>query len=133
MKKILLILLAFVYLALAQGPTVYLHYCMGELVQMGLEHPGESADCAYCGMSKSTTEKEACCQQDTKTVKIDNVQKIASSTYEFTQAAVLLPKSLLHEFLNTTAEMGFRSSFPAFETPPIQEVPVFIRNCTYRI
>ena len=34
---------------------------------------------------------------------------------------------------DSTAEMGFRSSFPAFETPPIQEVPVFIRNCTYRI
>lgn len=133
MKKILLILLAFVYLGMSQGPTVYLHYCMGELVQMGLEHPGESAACEFCGMSKTTADKEACCQEDAKSVKIDNVQKIASSTYEFAQAPVLLPKSLLDNFLNTTAEKGYQIALTDRETPPLQDVPVFIRNCTYRI
>jgi hypothetical protein len=133
MKKILLILLAFVYLGLSQGPTVYLHYCMGELVQMGLEHPGESAACDFCGMSKTTTDKEACCQEDAKSVKIDNVQKIASSSYEFAQTPVLLPKSLLDKFLYTTVESGHQLTYSDRETPPLQDVPVFIRNCTYRI
>jgi hypothetical protein len=133
MKRILLIILAFVYLGLSQGPTVYLHYCMGELVQMGLEHPGESSNCDFCGMSKTSSDKEACCQQDVKSIQIDNVQKIVKSEFHFEQAPVLLPKTLIERFLKSVPDKGIQTYFPDQETPPLQDIPVFVRNCTYRI
>lgn len=133
MKRILLIILAFVYLGLSQGPTVYLHYCMGELVQMGMEHPGESSACDFCGMTQTDSDKEACCQQDVKSIKIDNVQKIVKSEFQFEQAALLLPKTLLERFLKSVPDQGIQTYFPDQETPPLQDIPVFIRNCSYRI
>lgn len=137
MKRILLIILAFVYLGLSQGPTVYLHYCMGELVQMGLEHPGESSTCEFCGMdaqaSNKAASKEACCEQDAKSIKIDNVQKIVKSEFQFAQAPVLLPKTLIEQFLKSAPDKGIQSLFADQKAPPLQDIPVFVRNCTYRI
>ena len=137
MKRILLIILAFIYLGLSQGPTVYLHYCMGELVQMGLEHPDEAAACEFCGMdataSNAQAAKEACCEQDAKSIKIDNVQKIVKSEFHFEQAPVLLPKTLIEQFLKSTPDKGSQSLFSDQKAPPIQDIPVFVRNCTYRI
>ena len=137
MKRILLIILAFVYLGLSQGPTVYLHYCMGELVQMGLEHPGESSACEFCGMDSSVegtaADKEACCAQDAKSIKIDNVQKIVKSEFQFEQAPVLLPKTLIEQFLKSAPDKASQPSLADREAPPLQDIPVFVRNCTYRI
>jgi len=133
MKRTLLILLAFVYLGFSQGPTVYLHYCMGELVQMGLEHPGESGACSFCGMNKEASDREACCQEDTKSIKVDNVQKIVKSEFQFEQAPVLLPRTLIEQFLQSTPQQGIQAVFSEKEQPPLQDIPVFIRNCTYRI
>ena len=49
MKKVLAIILAFVYLTSSMGATVHLHYCMGKLASWSLiDH--ESKNCAECGM-----------------------------------------------------------------------------------
>lgn len=125
--------MAFIYLGFSQGPTVYLHYCMGELVQTGLEHPGESGDCDFCGMASTDSDKEACCQQDAKSIKIDNVQKLVKSEFQFEQAPVLLPKTLIDQFLKPAPEKGSELYIPDQETPPLQDIPVFVRNCTYLI
>ena len=132
-----MIILAFVYLGLSQGPTVYLHYCMGELVQLGLEHPGESGACEFCGMdataSNKSSAKEACCEQDAKSIKIDNVQKIVKSEFQFAQAPVLLPKTFIERFLKSTPDKGRQLLFSDQKAPPLQDIPVFVRNCTYLI
>ncbi len=133
MKRIILIILAFVYLGASQGPTVYLHYCMGELVETGLEHPGESAACEFCGMSKSAADAGACCQQDAKSIKIDNVQKIVKSEYKFDQKVIFLPKMTTEHLLHTFNKKGLKASFSQQDSRPRWQVPLVIEHCTYRI
>ena len=106
---------------------------MGELVQMGLEHPGESSDCEFCGMSKSASDASACCQQDAKSIKIDNVQKILKSEYKFDQRAVYLPKTTSERFVRSLPNDALGASFSPQDSPPKWQVPLFIKHCTYRI
>jgi hypothetical protein len=132
MKRILLIILAIFYLGVSQGATVYFHYCMGELVQLGLKTP-KKANCDFCGMNKKESKKDSCCKNDVKQAKVDSSQKTAQAQYHFEQSSIAVLNHVIWESANLAVPKelgkGTRSNAP----PQGQEIPVFIRNCTYRI
>lgn len=132
MKRVLLIILAVFYLSVANGATVYFYYCMGELVHIGMNDQEKSA-CGTCGMPQKHEKKEPCCKKDSKEIKVDISQKAPQASFQFQPLHVIL-------FSHVKAEQGLiiipaKLDKAALSNAPPgeQQVPVFIRNCTYRI
>ena len=132
MKRILLTFLAIFYLGIPQGATVYFHYCMGELVQLGMTDSKKST-CEFCGMTQKESEEESCCKDEVKQTKVDNSQKTALVHYQFEQTPVIIPKNIIWHANAVQIPLELNKTSLSNAPPLRQHVPVFIRNCTYRI
>lgn len=132
MKRVLITFLAIFYLGIAQGATVYFHYCMGELVQLGMTDSNKST-CEFCGMTKKKSKEGSCCKDEVKQAKVDNIQKTALVDYQFEQTPVILPKNIIWQA--NAVQVSLELNKISFNNAPFlrQHVAVFIRNCTYRI
>ena len=139
MKKVIASILAVLYLSTSMGATVHFHYCMGELVSWGLiDHTG-GKNCDFCGMTKVGASGECmvgmnnCCHEEHKQIKNDKDQKLGQE----------VPSSLKAGLLNTDLPQAAWAivfpvspviSHPVAHGPPLQgTVPLFLRNCNFRI
>lgn len=133
MKKILLTILAVFYLGVSSGATVHFHYCMGKLVSWGLEKQSTGKVCEFCGMPKTAAKKKSCCKDTAQQAKVEKSQKVNQAVYKFEQpaTAIVLPEF----FVNYQLEIPVKITREALSNAPPdgQQIPVFIKNCTYRI
>lgn len=81
MKRPVVAILAFLYLVIASGITVNIHYCMGDFASVDYGIPVNDA-CNVCGMK----EKKGCCHTEYKLVKIQDAHQLAKLTIEFAKA-----------------------------------------------
>jgi hypothetical protein len=138
MKRVIASILTILYLSTSMGATVHLHYCMGRLVGWGLiDHDGK--DCSFCGMQKKEVPpgcslgKKNCCHDEHKLIQNNRDQKPSQGLNLAKAMALVLaapPAAILdHVFLTTTPRtLSFDNG------PPLdQRVPVFLRNCSFRI
>lgn len=132
MKRILLTILAIFYLGVSSGASVHFHYCMGKLVKWGLERPSAKV-CDFCGMPVAASKKKSCCKDVEQQVKVEKSQKANQTVYKFDQlsAAILQPEL----FNNYLVQIPVKITREALSNAPPdgQPIPVYIRNCTYRI
>lgn len=133
MKRILLTVVAFFYLGTSSGATVHFHYCMGKLANWGLTQT-QKDNCELCGMSKKEIKKNSCCKDDFKQAKIDNSKKSVQPVYQFNPTVVVLTDHIFkydtdQVILSNKAIQSVYSNAP----PEKECIPIFIRNCTYRI
>ncbi len=129
MKKFLVTILAFTYIAVSSGATINIHYCMGKLMNWDLARKQE-AKCGNCGMEKSA--HKGCCKDEQKKLQIEKDQKVSESVFQFNQlvtdeAVIVYPD----------AAVSFSSlvkDHPVAHAPPlINSVPLFLLNCNFRI
>lgn len=130
MKKLVVLILTFAYLATSTGATTHLHYCMGKLIEQSTNE--STADqCSNCGMEKPAQE-DGCCKHETKQVKTDQVHKVQDMTIRLLQLSVALPAS----FIDIPA-IGFASvteENPTSNAPPLlANIPIYLRNCVFLI
>ena len=138
MKKLLVAILALVYLTTSVGATIRLHYCMDKLVNWGFGKEKSGNDsCSYCGMSKSATDKhrsaKGCCKDDQKQIKLDNDQKLSEVSFKLEKipTEAISPVFAKYSFKYVTF---FTSTYQLTHSPPqIAHCPLFILNCDYRI
>jgi hypothetical protein len=132
MKKILVTFMAVFYLAVASGAGVHIHYCMDKLVSWSL-YETKRQTCGYCGMEKKESSKKSCCKDIHKSPKVDKAQHAHAQLLKFQQSAVIVPQlKLVAAYLFSAvadAPQEARSNAP----PIAQKLPIFIKNCTYRI
>ena len=131
MKKIIVLILAFLYLATSVGATVHFHYCMDKLVDWGLWQDKDEK-CGKCGMDKSQEQANGCCKDEQKQIKLENSHKGATTYFlkEFTSTAV--PGTVFEVpdiSLPTVTEQNPLSHAP----PRCDALVVYIRNCVFRI
>jgi hypothetical protein len=76
MKKLIVSILAFLYITSTCEATVYVHYCMGEQISFSFiaQHSG---NCHKCGMKKSGG-GSSCCRDEQKVLKSDPKQGLAT-------------------------------------------------------
>jgi hypothetical protein len=86
MKKLLVIILASLYITGASGATVNLHYCMGQFAGWDLGH-SEDNNCGSCGMDKKSGDTDNCCRDENKTIKLSDVHKTAEQFVNLIQVA----------------------------------------------
>ena len=140
MKKLLVAILAIVYLTTSIGATIHLHYCMDKLVAWGFRaDQTNKKSCPFCGMTKTKADKhcgketKGCCKDEQKQVKVDKDQKTPD-------AGLILSKP----FPQIADQSSFALSpiavtspvleFPTSNSPPrAEEISLFLRNCVFRI
>jgi len=80
MRRVLVSLLAILYLAAGAGFTLREHYCMGQMIGTSIEHPAHQSDthrCDRCGMEKKSN--KGCCKDKVKTLKASPDQTLTKA------------------------------------------------------
>lgn len=131
LKKLFITLFAILYLGISSGVTLHFQYCMGKLMQVTLAHK-QVKKCDTCGMKSGVTLTKACCSDSHKELKAD---KSLSVTY--TQILQVLDAGIpVREFSWPSADeyTPLDVTFPSGQSPPLtHSIPVFLRNCNFRI
>jgi hypothetical protein len=128
-KKILLTITAFIYMAVSTGIAMEVHYCMGKLA--GVEYFGEEKEnCGKCGMKE--VGKNGCCHDEHKFVKLEDSHKqvINAIDFKYISIAIINPISSF-----TWKEVIAKTEPPIINySPPILNKPdACILNCVFRI
>ena len=127
MKKIFATILAFVYITVASGVAVNIHYCMGKLT--GVDYAYNNDDtCGKCGMQN----KKGCCHNDFKIVKISDDQQLEKANIHFSQAPVLL-NNFVADFSQPTQGEEIFLSLQYHSPPDYKSSSVYLYNCVFRI
>lgn len=132
MKKFLILILTFTYFASTSGATVYMHYCMGKMVEWNVTG-SEKEKCPHCGMDKSKKSDKGCCKDEHKQLKVINDHNITETALQGLHVAALaLPVSFIEipaiEFSSVTEEN------PTSNAPPRSSgIALYKRNCVFRI
>lgn len=130
MKKILVTILALVYLTVSSGATVNLHYCMGNLMSWDLSAKSKSK-CGSCGMEK--TGHKGCCHDEHKQLKIEKDQKTTESSFKF---LTINADAIVVPFIDLPVINLYSAVLdnPATHSPPLSgSVPIFLLNRNFRI
>ena len=94
MKRILVSIIASLYLLASTGTAVELHYCMGKVVDWSFAHIS-SASCDQCGMDKQE-DGNHCCKDEQKYVKSLDDQKSNTASQDFSPLSAAAPPSTFH-------------------------------------
>lgn len=128
MKKLIVSVLAFLYISSSCEATVYLHYCMGKQVSFSFM-PEHSGNCHKCGMKKTGGTK-GCCKDEKKVLKSDPNQGLSGLNF-----STSLPKkstyinSEYYSFSEPVAISKVRVNTPTYGPPGDHPVPFYLMNC----
>jgi hypothetical protein len=128
MKKLFIILFMLVYGVTSSGMTITLHYCCGKVDDISFSGKQERS----CPMGGKHMKNNSCCKDQQVTAKIAADQQAAAKWLQVNQdnqggitSGYFLP------YYNSSIVTISRL---ARGTPiPISPVPIFIRNCVFRI
>jgi hypothetical protein len=133
MKKIIVAILAVLYLSTSMGTTIYLHYCMGRLVDWSL-WDRNSSTCSKCGMPKShKAANNGCCKDEYKQLKIEKDQKLSQSFSHLNK--VITEISFVSIPVYSISLPGLSTQeYPKNNAPPRSwNGSLHIINCVFRI
>jgi hypothetical protein len=128
MKKIIVTILAFLYLGVSSGIAMEIHYCMGK--KAGVELFGNDNDkCGKCGM---TEKKSGCCNDEHKFYKLNDSHKNVSNDLSFETPVSLLENTFpVYQFHFTSDSL---TSKLKNHSPPVYTGPsACILNCVFRL
>ncbi|THU38139.1 hypothetical protein FAM09_15765 [Niastella caeni] len=130
MQRLLVTILAILYMGTSTGATLHLHYCMGKLVSMKFWH-SNGGKCGNCGMKKNTTCAKKCCKDEHKLVKLENAHhKATNSAFQFMQVVAEVP-AVYFDFSRTFIP-PVEQELPVSHAPP-RNCPIHILYCSFRI
>lgn len=130
MKKILITLMAVIYLGVSSGATVHFHYCMGQLINWGLAHKSKST-CDNCGMEKGDSEE--CCKDEQQQLKVDKAQKTTEQNLQLKQYPAIAANYLISQY-NLSHSSTVSEKLPLSNAPPLTvKTSTFLLNCSFRI
>jgi hypothetical protein len=125
LKKIIAVILAFLYLSTSTDAAITIHYCMGKLYAIDLAH---NDHCGKCGMKKM----DGCCKDVVKLVKIQDKHQLSSkpATPLFTSALPAIQYIIISEsaYPKTNSQKNLHSN-----SPPVGAVPLIILHSVFLI
>jgi hypothetical protein len=132
MKKIAVILLAFLYLAISSGLMLEVHYCMGKVAaaQISFSHNNHHNNaCSKCGMKAGNNN---CCKDVVKFMKLQDAHKLFSF-HHITKAPVIIAQPLQWPVMQLVA-LSSPQNLLVTHSPPYGALPC--RNilfCVFKI
>jgi hypothetical protein len=135
MKRLLVSLLALIYLVAGAGMSIRQHYCMGKMIGAAIDHPAHDGNhkCDRCGMVKKSNDN-GCCKDEVKTFKSSDDQVLVK--------AISLPQhawiAVLPKPFAFPQEVSFSSTQEAIAPlphgPPLPaDLPIYLRVRSLRI
>ncbi|WP_276484392.1 HYC_CC_PP family protein [Paraflavitalea pollutisoli] len=128
MKKAIIAILAILYVTVASGVVVNVHYCMGKIASVDYGYDNHDK-CGKCGMSGK---KKGCCHTEYKLVKLDDEHRLAEAQMAFLAAPALLPATN-SEFPEPPAGEQTYLARQYHSPPDTRSNAVYLRNCVFRI
>ena len=128
MKKLLLAILSLVYLTLASGLVMNVHYCMGKVTSIDYGYRTGN-DCERCGMKN----KKGCCHQEYKLLKLTADQQLAKTTsqapapFSFEIPACALSLLQIPQGSAVLADLRYHSP------PDKRSGALYLHDCIFRI
>lgn|GEM_PF-4719211 len=119
MKKIIILLFTFLYLATATGVELHFHYCNGRLAEWGLD---QHQSCSLCGNSFSGLERRSCCQDLVKEIKLGKTRLSSVQHIKFQQIADVASFAIAEPFSSLHHLWGIQLAVPILKIqlpPPI--------------
>lgn len=134
MKKLLVCILAILYIGSSTGATVHMHYCMGKLVEMGLWHGKKAKACSKCTAKEDGKScKKKCCKDVHKLVKLDKDHKTAESAIQLLALTAVATPVHFYE-LPQIQIASLTQQYPLTNAPPrSSKVQPYILLCSFRI
>jgi len=130
-KKLFITFLAVLYLGASSGATLHYQFCMGRLVKVSLWH-NHTEKCHTCGMDRKVKAIKKCCTDKHQQLKSEKSGSLTYSQFTFATSAGL-PVILPFEAMNCSY-VPLIIAYPVSKAPPsVPAVPVFLRNCVFRI
>ena len=126
-KKAFTAILALLYLSVASGVEMNIHYCMGEVASVEYGK-AEQGPCGKCGMES----KKGCCEDETRFVKIGDSHQSSQPAWHFQLPVANLPLSPVFDdasILHQNAVLDQPTNGP----PPGSQPPVYLVNGVFRI
>lgn len=131
MKKLFATFLAILYISVSSGATLHFQYCMGQFVKVTLL-PDNKKKCEACGMAKLKKSHKDCCKDKHQHLQIEKDQK--HSRYTGPICSFSGSKSVGTQYHVPDFLAYVITKFSNGNEPPIvNNTPVFIRNCNFRI
>lgn len=128
MKKLVLSILTCLYMTVSSGIAMEIHYCMGKRAGVDF-YKTENEKCGRCGMKDK---KGGCCNDEYKFYKLADAHKNISNDHNFGVTEIaLIPEYNVYSSIvfNTVAVYHPLNNSPPEDTG----VPIFIRNCVFRL
>jgi hypothetical protein len=130
MKRVLTSLIAMVYFVISSGMVMSIHYCMGKISSVDINH--NKTETCVCGMSLKETSNKGCCKTEFKMVKLEDTHKAAYAFYEIQAPAVLLP-SVTSLFQQVDLQQSAEVYADIHGPPLLSEQDTYLFNCVFRI
>ncbi len=128
MKKILVAIIAFLYMGVSSGIAMDIHYCMGK--KLGADFYGGVNDkCGKCGMKNKA---KGCCNDEHKFYKLNDSHKTVSNDLSFEIPVAVIPNIFplyTSEIICSVSEKSILNNSP----PQYNKPAVCIMYCTFRI
>lgn len=131
MKRVLVVILSFLYMASATGAVVHLHYCMGKLAATSL-YDSKDDKCPQCGMKKSAKQK-GCCSDTHKIIKADDNHLQAKIQFHSSvkYIAATIPASF--QYTEVLKHYTPVSIFAKAPPPLLSSIPIYLSIRSIRI
>ncbi len=117
MKKIIVLLLLFVYTITTIGATLHLHYCMGKYVGWSF-FENHNNECGKCGM-KEDEKKKGCCKDENKTFKLNaDHQKSSVPDFSFLTNTIFITVPINYFVFAKKTITEDKNNFKNYRPPP---------------
>lgn len=128
MKKAIIAILAILYVTIASGVVVNVHYCMGRIASVEYGYDDHDV-CGKCGMSAT---KKGCCHTEYKLVKLQDEHRLVQAQVAFLAVPSEVPVTTTVFPAPVSGEDHYRSL--QYHSPPDGRLnEVYLRNCVFRI
>lgn len=137
MKKLFVILFAFLYTGLASGFSTYQHICQGLVQETSIpKSQANEKNCGFCALTGRTVEepKKNCCQDKVEVVKVKS--EVQNSSFKvlkisfFTDAILHRYFGAVYEYVHTVRDNFTTYTYYLYR---VKEVPLYIKHCVYRL
>jgi hypothetical protein len=126
LKKAFVAILALLYLAVASGIEMNIHYCMGEIASV--EYGSiEKGPCGKCGMES----KSGCCEDETNIIKIDDSHQLSQPQFNIDHPVYHLDSPFRIEAPQQLAIISTKRYVGA--PPGKHALPLYLANQVFRI
>jgi hypothetical protein len=127
MKKVFVSILSILYLIVACGFAINIHYCMGRVTNIDYVS-GNSKTCGRCGMEN----KSGCCHSEFKIIKISDDQQTAKANIHIAQQPAVINYFAVNIL---QVAQGLEKITPSkYHSPPDKRLSdIYLHDCVFRI